>query len=183
MKVKVANASSKKTRELIKETFAELIKEKKSLEKITVTELVKKADITRGAFYTHFDNIYEVADEFQNEALETCFKNMEKINSIKDIDKLFNNIFAYLKENQENYEKLLSSDEPLIFMNRLNKIICHHVYETLTDKIEKNIKISISFFVDGTLNLILRYFKKEIDLSLDEINEYIKDMFKKMFKG
>lgn len=48
----------KKTRNLIKKKFAELMNEKKELNKITVTELVKRAGITRSTFYTHYDDIY-----------------------------------------------------------------------------------------------------------------------------
>jgi hypothetical protein len=46
MKAKNLNASSVKTRNLIRDTFAELLYEKKNINKITVTELVQRADIT-----------------------------------------------------------------------------------------------------------------------------------------
>ena len=46
MKAKNLNASSVKTRNLIRNTFAELLYEKKNINKITVTELVQRADIT-----------------------------------------------------------------------------------------------------------------------------------------
>ena len=80
MKVKNLNASSKKTKNLIKETFAILMNEKKELNNITVTELVNKANITRSTFYTHYDNIYDVAKDFQNETLELLSK--IKLNNI-----------------------------------------------------------------------------------------------------
>ena len=54
MKVKNLNKSSYKTRKLIKNTFAELLKEKKELNKITVSELSKRADINRSTFYDIF---------------------------------------------------------------------------------------------------------------------------------
>ena len=69
MKVQGLNSSSKKTRNLIKTTFAELMQEKKELNKITVTELVKRADITRSTFYTHYDDIYEVAKDYELETI------------------------------------------------------------------------------------------------------------------
>lgn len=47
MKAKNLNASSVKTRNLIRDTFAELLYEKKNINKITVTELVQRADINR----------------------------------------------------------------------------------------------------------------------------------------
>ena len=65
MKVQVANSSSRKTRARIKTAFAEIINEKKSLSKVTVTEIVKRADITRSTFYTHYDDIYDVAIDYQ----------------------------------------------------------------------------------------------------------------------
>lgn len=44
MKVKNLNHSSEKTKKLIKNTFAELMKENQELSKVTVTELVNRAD-------------------------------------------------------------------------------------------------------------------------------------------
>ena len=60
MKVKNKNRSSIKTRQKIREAFAELLKEKNELSNMSVTELVKLADITRSTFYTHYDSIYDV---------------------------------------------------------------------------------------------------------------------------
>ena len=73
MKLKGINASSKKTTDIIKKTLLELIEEKKEFEGITVTELVKKANITRGAFYSHYNNIYDVAREFEEEIIKKVF--------------------------------------------------------------------------------------------------------------
>ena len=76
MKVKGVNSSSLKTKEKIRHAFAELLSEKKSLNKLTVTDLVTKADITRSAFYTHYDNLYEIAKELQEESLAIFVENM-----------------------------------------------------------------------------------------------------------
>ena len=58
MKAKNLNASSVKTRNLIRDTFAELLYEKKNINKITVTELVQRADINRSTFYSHYDDVH-----------------------------------------------------------------------------------------------------------------------------
>ena len=93
MKVQGLNSSSKKTRNLIKKAFAELINEKKELSKITVTELVKKAEITRSTFYTHYDDIYEVVNEYQLETIELLVSDDKILNSIQDIYDYFDEIF------------------------------------------------------------------------------------------
>ena len=86
MKVKCLNNSSKKTKEMIRKEFANLLAEKKEFNKVTVTELVKNIGITRGSFYSHYDSLDEVAKEFQNEALDVL---REDINSISDIEYFF----------------------------------------------------------------------------------------------
>ena len=57
MKVKDRNQSSVKTKNAIRTAFAEMVKEKGELDKITVTELVKRANINRSTFYLHYSDI------------------------------------------------------------------------------------------------------------------------------
>ena len=110
MKVQCLNSSSIKTRNLIKKTFAELINEKKQLNKVTVTELVKRAQLTRSTFYTHYDNLYEVAQDYQLQTIELlCSENL-KLYSKQDIENYFDNIIQCLKDNEETYKLLLAAD-------------------------------------------------------------------------
>ena len=103
VKVKVANSSSKKTREKIKKAFALLIKQKGELNKVTVTDLVKTADITRGSFYTHYDNIYDVAKDILDETLNILINNINELQTLENIDKYFSEIINYFKTNSEIY--------------------------------------------------------------------------------
>lgn len=178
MKLQGKNASSKKTIDIIKKTFAELIAEKREIKSITVTELVKRADITRGAFYSHYDNIYEVASDFEEEILQTVFENEETINNKEEMFAYFDKIFNYLKTNENIYAKLLTSSESMLSINRLNVKIC--------DSLTKNLKhpdnhLNIIFFTDGTIHLIFKYFRKEINEDLDEICVYIKKLASLLF--
>ena len=178
MKLKGINSSSQKTKNLIKKNFALLVKEKKEINKITVTELVKRANITRGAFYSHYDNIYQVASEFQEEILELFFNPEKKFNNIYDY---FDQVIVFLKKHENTYKMLLTTDDTLIFMKRLNKKICNELYSHLKENNTKTLELNISFFTDGTINLFIKYFRDELNMSLDEINEYIKNMFQYMF--
>mgnify|MGYP003296140577 CR=1 FL=1 len=57
-----------KTRKMIRLAFSELLGEKKNMESITVSELVERADIAKSTFYNHYEDIYAVAEEFENES-------------------------------------------------------------------------------------------------------------------
>ena len=98
MKVKNLNSSSRKTKKAITEAFAELMHEKCELSNITVKELAARADITRSSFYTHYDNIYEVAGDIQNETMEMLQKNIEDLKNIDDFNHCIDDITNYLKE-------------------------------------------------------------------------------------
>ncbi len=175
------NSSSKKTREKIKKAFAILIKEKQYLEKITVTDLTRKADITRSAFYTHYDNIYEVAQEIQNETFDVLRTNMSILKSTDDINACLDEIFKYLKENENFYSLIFSSDVPLLFSSKLNKMINQYLCDMLSMKNIKDLELKITFFIDGCMALVIKHFRQELNCSLDEINAYMKDAFKSLF--
>lgn len=181
MKVKNKNNASKKTKAAIQESFAYLLEEKNEIKNITVTELARRANITRAAFYTHYNNIYDVAKEMQEEAMNILKEQTKNTSSIEDVDHYFDSLFAYLEQNQEIYSMMLKSDDPLIFINRLEKIITKELYEALKNYPIEHLKLSVSFFTNGCSQLIIQYFRKEIDCSLEEINTYIKNLFKTFF--
>lgn len=181
MKVKVINSSSKKTREKIKKSFAILVEEKKDLNKITVTDLVNKADITRSAFYTHYGNIYDVAKEILDETLDVLVVNINKLQNLNDINLYFDEIFNYIKSNSDMYKMILSSNDPLLFIASLDKIVSKNLYDVLKDKNIDDLELNISLFIDGCLQLIIKHYRNNINYSLDQICEYMKKTFKLLF--
>ncbi len=182
MKVQCLNSSSIKTRNLIKKTFAELINEKKQLNKITVTELVKRAQLTRSTFYTHYDNIYEVAKDYQMQTIELLCSEDLKLYSKQDIINYFENIIQCLKDNEQTYKLLLSANESLIFLEKLKNIAIQKIYDALKDEyIDKYLELNISFLINGILTEILKYFRNESIYSLDELLVNIKKWFEKIF--
>ena len=179
MKLKGVNSSSLKTKKKIKEEFASLVYEKQELSKITVSELVKRVDITRGAFYTHYDNIYDVAKEFQTDALSMLDV---KIDSYDDLLSFFDLITEHLKFNNTLYSAILKCDEPLIFMDRLTKLTIEKLTIFLKENNSyQNLNFDISIFTYGIVQLYIKYFRNETNYSLDEINNNIKILLQKVF--
>lgn len=179
MKLKGKNNSSVKTKKLIKQAFAELMKEKMSITNITVTELVNRIDITRGAFYSHYDNIYDVAEEFESELQSVAFNGISELKTNEDVFKYIEELFNYLIINEDLYRKLLKSDDTLFFMNNLTKKLFKEV---------KNIGINIedydlkmTFYTNGATSLLIKYFRDEINISLNDIKNYLQKTFTLIF--
>lgn len=185
MKVKNLNNSSVKTKKLIRNAFAELIQEHKELSKVTVSELVKRADINRGTFYNHYDSIYDVAEEFESEVFKILLEDTKPLVSIEDIYVYLDDIISYLKENEEIYRLLLSSKEPLIFLERLKHSILDKLYTFLSTKTKlaksNSLKFDITFYTDGIVNQVLKFFNGSSEYTLDEISAYSKRIFNILF--
>lgn len=176
--------SSEKTKKLIRSTFAQLIKENDGLDKVTVSELVRRADINRGTFYNHYDSIYDIAEEFESEIIQTLVEDNKPLTSLNDVNAYFDKVIAYLKKNEKTYRLFLSSEAPRTFLVKLNNLVYDKLYTCLTSfntKLpEKELKFNVSFFTDGIIYQVLKYFNGT-DLSLDDISDYSKLMFKNIF--
>ena len=72
-----------KTRAAIKSAFLEL-RRKKPIEKITVTELAKLAEINKATFYLHYSDIYSLADEMEDEVIDDILSEIQGLNKFFD---------------------------------------------------------------------------------------------------
>ena len=142
MKVKNVNHSSLKTRSLIKKTFAEMLSEKRELDKISVSELVRRADINRGTFYSHYDDIYAVAEDYENELIALFFNNAELIAST-NTDKFIDLMFAYIKQNDDIYKMLCKSNDFVLLMQKFMRLASNKIIEII-NATSKNSRISFS---------------------------------------
>lgn len=81
-----------RTKQNIKQAFAELIK-KKPLSKISVTELSKMAMINKGTFYLHYQDIYALYLDMVQDQLEIMYEPISDYNIFFDDPELFVKIF------------------------------------------------------------------------------------------
>lgn len=80
------------------------------------------------------------------------------------------------------YKMVFTSKEPLAFLEKLNIMLQDILLFYLKKSKNKNaIKANVSFYVDGVLNQVLRYFKCDTSYDLDGLNVYMKNWFKILF--
>lgn len=63
-----------RTKNSIRQAFLEL-RNQKPLEKITVKELAELAYINKATFYTHYHDIFDLADQLENEFFDSTLEN------------------------------------------------------------------------------------------------------------
>lgn len=177
MKAQNLNNSSKKTRRLIKRVFAEMLAEKRELDKVSVSELCKRADISRGSFYSHYGDIYGVAEEYENELMEAFFDNAQLYSS-QNIMQFIDSIFEYIRQNDENYRLLCKSNDFLFTAKKLTAVASAKLLEIcLSDSRIKNanfVELEIQIFLEGLFCEYARYCRGYTTKTLDDLYDYTK---------
>lgn len=185
MKVQNLNNSSIKTRKLIRDTFIKMLSEKKEIEKISVSALAARANISRATFYSHFDDIYDVVKEFEDELVNAFFTNAKLI-ATDDYEKFFEAIFSFLAENDENYKIICKSDDMLFSPNRLSTLAINKLLELMHgDKRIKNrehIELDISIFFEGCLLEYVKYCRGLSAFTLDDLYDFTKKWYQRFIK-
>ncbi len=177
MKAQNLNRSSQKTRTLIKKVFAEMLSEKKELGKISVSELCQRADISRGAFYSHYDDIYGVAEEYENELIDAFFDNT-KLLETQDVMQFIDSILEFIRQNDENYRLLCKSNDFLFAGKKLAAIasgklleLCHNDRRI---KDRTHIDLDLKIFLEGLFCEYVRYCRGHSTVTFDDLARYTK---------
>lgn len=117
-----------RTKRSIKNAFLEL-RAQKPLNKITVKELSERAFINKATFYSHYNDIYDLADQLENEV----------INNILTSIPYQKNMIEQPKYAVETIAKAFLSQNELIHV-----LFSENQFSTLAGKIEKQIKHNIN---------------------------------------
>jgi AcrR family transcriptional regulator len=167
--------SAIRSRRLIRQAFIELMKEKE-MDKITVTDIITRADINRGTFYAHYKYTRAVIEQIENDIIKKMQEFLDEFqykNFFKDPLPFLLKISRWLEGDLEFYKLLINSRGADQFLVKLKDIFINF-FETDSD-IPKNIKkspgffVRIHFFAGGIVNLYQLWFKGEIDSTLDEL--------------
>lgn len=176
----------KRTKQHIRQAFASLLKEKNSLSNITITELVQRAEVSRSAFYAHYRNLHDVVVDFQAEIFENFFSS-EAVEEAPTIDDYFVKLTEFLRDNEATYRQLLASSEGLEYGFLLDRAICQQCYrifcrvDGVNSRSQQELETDINFFVDGFTGLLIKYYRREIDLTLEQIVNYSREKAKIFF--
>lgn len=116
----------------IKETYAKLLLEKPS-QKITVTEICSKADISRSTFYANFQDEIELMDKLMDELIDTSTSILDRMSPDVDNTSIVEEFLIYVEDNMVLFKPFFVKEEHKTFKKRMLKVISDKVY-SLSDR-------------------------------------------------
>lgn len=178
--------NSTRTKKMIRAAFVDLIGERKVIANISVAELAERADIAKSTFYNHYDDIYAVADEMLRELIDSLNSIIDKMDMVKtdDYHVYINRIFDFIKHNEGFYRKLVTTPDAIFFIERIKHIISKRVLDKVNspslspNKAERFVQIS--FISSACVDIMVDYYKGNIDMPFDELKRVIMSIIDKL---
>lgn len=165
------NKRKKESMERIEKVFIELL-QVKELDKISVSDICKRAKLNRTTFYSNYTDIYGLADTIRDK-LENELFNLYKEEYIQGFNSNdYLKLFHHIKKNQLFYQTYFK----LGYDNNY-KIISYDV--DLAQKFFPNgfINYHMEFFKAGITQIIKMWLKNDCKESPEEMFEIIKSEY------
>ena len=179
MEEKKVYRSALRSRRFIRQAFLELMKEKQT-DKITVTDIVNRADINRSTFYAHYTDVRNLMEEIQRDFVE------QSVTLLKDADflEMLRNPKPFLKkwveigfQNRELYTFLGKAAIAASAIEQFKILLVEKAMNIpeIPEEIrkQKNYEIRVNFFVGGIINVYQQFLVGNLDATSDEIIEDI----------
>ena len=137
---------TERTKRSIANAFLELRKQK-TIEKITVKELAELAYINKATFYTHYSDIYDLADQLENEFMDSVINELPHPESIVTDPALATRELAEkLLEKKEITDILFSGSRQNQLSEKIYAALMKYILSTYPEQaksLQQNIVLSI----------------------------------------
>ena len=163
--------SNKLTRECLTTALVQLMKEK-SLDKITITELVKRSGVSRTAFYRNYSSKEDILVDIRNYIAETSNSFLVKP-ELKDNPRLwFRECFKIVQDNADLIRPILDAKLTLGDFFK-NQSVLDSLYSTDNRMNRyKNLAIEAAF-----QRIMIVWFDEGMIESVDEMASFCNDIF------
>lgn len=174
-----------KTEKLIKETFLSLLK-KQNLNKITVAEISRQADLGRGTFYLHYTDVYDLYENIENDLMNSLTNVFAKAFPTTDADnsrKLTEELTLYIEKNKDLFRVLTRADNGNT-MYKLKKLFYSMVFNedtAINPQGDKQFDLTESVFVvSGIIGVLEKWIADDFHPSRDSIAEMMNTIILKV---
>lgn len=176
--------SARRSRKLIRRAFMELSSEI-PLRKITVSDIVRRADINRGTFYAHYADVRALVEQIEEELIAKMLEIADtRRYAVFCLDPLpsLTMVTEFLAKDLDFYRALASSDEAALFAVRMSDIYVEHMMhdDTIPAVLRSSpfFEVIIRFYSAGLINTYISWFRGKLDVTLEEVAEMLSEGIK-----
>lgn len=169
-----------KTKSAIKKSIADLLEEK-SFDQISISEIVKKAGITRKSFYNHYQDKYDFVEKYQKELAKEIHQ-LTKPYPLQS-KAFFYEIFSFLESKGKLLEGLLSSRGSLEIQEFLKDLMKQSILEAIkttemySSRNENEVDILVVFLANATFGVVQYWINSRKQIGPQEMALILENIF------
>ena len=178
----------KRTKEAIYNACLDLLMEKE-YDKITISEVARKADIDRKTFYLHYTSIDDALTEYSESKLKELSSRLNArgfMGNPFDIKILFEELTKQMNENLELFRHIAMSETYNNFWLNLDKYVIGSLEDCYKDKVsidEVKLHHYCEFAVSGIKAMYRNWLQGKYDESLDDLSGFFEEIFNTILKA
>ncbi len=164
-----------RTRQYLRAALVRLMK-KKPISEITVTELTREADLDRRTFYLHYDNLFEIVDEIEQEARDLVSVAFQ--NGLKENRDIFEILTQIMMSNIDYYDTIILDRS----YYRLEHDCKNILKEGITECFRKSSPLDDAAFdyyreycASGIINMYTHWIRNGKDIPVEELTRLVQD--------
>lgn len=170
-----------RTDRLLKEALLELLKVK-PIEKITIKDLTERASINRCTFYHHYQDIYDLLEQIEDEIMGHVLEMMRGFhpNGEGEVSRRYFECFClYIYENRIVYSVLTNSRESR-FIRKLLRMISEYMAglsDRESDRDQPARDYAVAYAIGGVVGVLHKWMKEDFASPPEMVAGYISRVF------
>lgn len=169
--------------EAIYDAFFEILKEK-TIDKITVSDVIKRAGVVRSTFYNHYENIPALVNAIEDKTIEDIFSLMESFHPKNDHDICRSYFLAVCNYTQTNpfLAELLCSPRVDEFFRKAITMFHQYVTEMTQSVSSKNqspeeLSYLIASVIGCTIGILHKWTRENFHVPAEKIADLLSQIF------
>ena len=165
-----------KTKALLYKTLEELMKEK-SFEEIKVSDICNIALINRSTFYSHYNDKYELLQEYITNLKETLYKELSKNTNTENTKEYYLEMLKllldHIEEKKDTYTKIMIKNKNSITMDIFYDAINKDIINQIKNKDKIPSEIISKFYLGAVFNVFLEWLTSNNKYTKEDLIRYI----------
>lgn len=163
----------RRTRALLLKGLIGLMKEK-DIKDISVKELSDLADINRGTFYLHYNDIFDMVEKLEDELFvefnAILDRNLKDGSPLHSPQSTLLDIFTFLERHRELAKAMIGPHGDLAFVNRLKALVEERLWHLLEPELPSpESGYGCAFIVSGCIGVIELWLGRSDSRSPEEM--------------
>ena len=172
------NRRVRMTKKLIKDAYLELLETNPS-EKISVTDICRKADVNRSTFYMYYEDPITLRQDIENDLMEqipVLSKMPSEITSDEQFVAILESFFTYIKDNDRMFRILITQSDNRVFNRRLIAAVLRKYHVESQSGNPLLTKYEYVFIISGVIGLLGAWMEGNYPISARKFSEMVLKM-------